>query len=420
MIPAIHDLILIHPPSVFDFRRHAQFRAPMAQVIPSTDQFEMYPMGMTSIAAYLARNNYTVRIVNLARRMVGDPGFDAVRHLRGLDARVFGIDLHWLPHAHGALAVARLVKRLHPGAKVLMGGLSASYYRDELIRHPAVDFVITGDSTEEPCRQLLRALRERRPLESVANLTWKAGERVVHNPLSYVPTDIDRFDVPAYEYMLRSVAMHGRLADALPYEGWLDQPLTVLLNARGCILDCAICGGSRSGYKLICGRARPAFRSPERLIEDLRVIRSFSRSPIFVIHDPRIGGMPRARRFFELLARERLPNELVFELFAPARADFFEMVSKGARRWSLQVTIETQEERLRAANGKFACTNERVEETIALAYEHGCRTLDLFFMVGVPGQTYDSALAIADYCERLLERFGTDGRLRPFVAPLAP
>ena len=175
----MHDLILIHPPSVFDFREHALFRGPIAEVIPSSEQFEMYPIGITSIAAYLAKNGYAVRIVNLARRMVAEPSFDAVRHLAALRSRVFGIDLHWLPHAQGALAVARLVKRLHPDARVLMGGLSASYYRDELMREPAVDFVLSGDSTEEPSRQLLRALRERRPLEDVATLTWRRDDGAV-------------------------------------------------------------------------------------------------------------------------------------------------------------------------------------------------------------------------------------------------
>ena len=133
-----------------------------------------------------------------------------------------------------------------------------------------------------------------------------------------------------------------------------------------------------------------------------------------------MGGGERTRRFFELLARERVPNELVFELFYPADDAFFEMIAASVPRWSLQVTIETQDERLRERNGKFSCTNEQIEDTIALAFAHGCHTLDLFFMVGIPGQTHASALGIGDYCERLLRRFGDGGHLRPFVAPLAP
>jgi hypothetical protein len=38
---------------------------------------------------------------------------------------------------------------------VLIGGLSASYYHEELVRLPFVDFVMRGDSTEEPVRQLI-------------------------------------------------------------------------------------------------------------------------------------------------------------------------------------------------------------------------------------------------------------------------
>ncbi|MGH3236388.1 MAG: hypothetical protein ACRDOH_24650, partial [Streptosporangiaceae bacterium] len=91
--------------------------------------------------------------------------------------RVFGLDLHWLPHAHGALGIAALVKKLHPDAKVLVGGLSATYFHAEVIRNPAVDFVLRGDSTEEPARQLLAALRTGAPLETVENLTWKAPRR---------------------------------------------------------------------------------------------------------------------------------------------------------------------------------------------------------------------------------------------------
>ena len=415
------DLVLIHPPSVFDFRQRSQSRGPIAKVIPSTEQFEMFPVGLTSIAAYVARNGYRVRIVNLGRRMVADPGYDPVAALRRLRARVFGIDLHWLPHAHGALAVARLIRQLHPDAKVLLGGLSASYYHVELLRDPAIDFVIRGDSTEEPVRQLLRALREEGPLDRVESLTWQRSDgTILVNPLRGALDDLDELELPAYRHMVRSSLTPGRARDAMPYQGWWRRPLTVLLSSRGCTLDCAVCGGSRSAYRTICDRVRPAYRSPERLVEDLRDIRAFSRSPVFLVHDPRMGGEDRARRLFELLARERPPNELVFELFWPAGAELFGPIGRGVPRWSLQLTLDSQDPAIRARNGKFDAPNEAIEATIEAAFAHGCRTLDVFFTVGLPGQTTESAIGIAEYAERLLERFAGRGRLRPFVAPIAP
>jgi B12-binding domain/radical SAM domain protein len=414
------DLVLLHPPSVFDFRERRQSRGPIAKVIPSTEQFEMYPMGLTSIAAYLTRNGYRVRIVNLGRRMVADPAYDPVAALRRLRARVFGIDLHWLPHAQGALAVARLIRRLHPDALILLGGLSASYYHRELLRDPAVDFVIRGDSTEEPCRQLLQALREGGSLDRVESLTWRGPDgAIVVNSLRRALDDLDDLDLPAYRHMVRSSLTPGRIADGMPYQGWSRRPLTVLLSSRGCVLDCAVCGGSRSAYRMICERTQPAYRSPERLVSDLRDIRAFSRSPVFLVHDPRMGGTDRATRLFELLARERPPNELVFELFWPAGPELFDQIQRSVPRWSLQLTLDSQDPAIRARNGKFDAPNEAVEATIDAAFRHGARTIDVFFTVGLPGQTLESAVGIAGYAGQLLAAF--PGRqLRPFVAPIAP
>ena len=415
------DLVLLHAPAVWDFRKEVILQGPLADVIPSTDEFEMYPIGLTSIAAYLEANNYNTRIVNLAYRMLRNPRFDVARHLASLDAPIFGIDLHWLPHAHGALGIAELVKEVRPDAKVLMGGLSATYFHEEVISNPAVDFVLRGDSTEEPCRQLLSALRRGTPLEQVENLTFKRQDgTVVVNPLTFVPEDLDWIDVPAYDFMTHAVFKYRSLADFLPYLEWLRYPSTMLLNARGCTYDCAICGGSRTGYRVGAGRSAAAMRSPEKLVSDARRIATFSKAPIFMVHDPRLGGIPRARKFFELFARSGIRNELVIEVFYPAHDDFFSLVRRSTRAWSLQITIESPDPQLRRVNGKFPVPNSVVEETLESALAHDCQKLDLFFMVGLSGQTPEAARETIDYCRHLVQRFNADRRLQFYVAPLGP
>jgi len=415
------DLILLHAPSVWDFRQEVILQGPLADVIPSTDEFEMYPIGLTSIGGYLELNHYNVRILNIAYRMLREPSYDVASHLRKLHSPVFGIDLHWLPHANGALGIADLVKQVHPDSKVLLGGLSASYFHRELIANPAVDFVLRGDSTEEPCRQLLQALREGSPLERVQNLTWKRPDgEVVVNPLTFIPANLDWIDVPAYDFMLHAVFKYRSLADFVPYAEWLQYPSTMVLNARGCPYNCSICGGSRSGYQIVAGRARAAYRSPEKLVADMRRIATFSRAPIFMVHDPRVGGVERAQRIFELVGRAEIPNELTIELFYPAGPDFFAMVRKATRWWSLEITIESPDYEIRKVNGKFPVSNAAVEETIAAALDQGCEKLDLFFMVGLPRQTPADALATVDYCRHLVERFHADKRLQFYVAPLGP
>jgi B12-binding domain/radical SAM domain protein len=419
--PFCRDLVLLHPPALYDFRNRDTFLGPIADAVPSTSIFEMYPVGLTSIAAYLERNHYNVEIVNLAYRMLRDREFDVPAYIASLSTPIFGIDLHWLPHAQGALAVAEIVKHAHPDARVVVGGLSASYYHEELIRSPHVDFVVRGDSAEEPVRQLLQALREKRSVEHVENLTWRAADGTVRvNPITFVPQDLDYIDVPAYQYLLRSMFKYRSLRNLIPCLEWPRYPITLLLNARGCTEDCAICGGSRSAYARICNRARPAYRSPAKLADDVRAIASFSRGPIFVVHDPRMGGMQRAVEFFARLEGLQPPNEMIFELYYPAGDDFFGMIERSLPAWSLELTLESPDEQLRRINGKFPWTNAVAEETIGQALIHRARTVDIFFMVGLPHQRPEDARKIPEYCEHLMERFGNTRRLRMFVAPLGP
>jgi len=100
---AITDLVFLHAPSVYDFREKTILYGPISDLVPSTPVFEMYPIGFATLSDYLERHGFHTRIVNLAVRMLHDRTFDAEKMIASLDPRVFGIDLHWMPHAHGAL-----------------------------------------------------------------------------------------------------------------------------------------------------------------------------------------------------------------------------------------------------------------------------------------------------------------------------
>ncbi len=427
------DLVLLHPPSLYDFRKASQFRGPISDVIPSSSVFDMYPLGFTSIGGYLERFGYRVKIVNLAARMLMDRDFDVERKIRGLQAPVFGISLHWLPHAQGALEIAKVVKRVHPEARVLLGGLSATYFHRELMEYDCVDFVMRGDTTEAAMLALMDEVRSDRPdYFGVPNLTWKQelaggsepeGEprgRVVINAMGPVPETLDEVDIPDYRYAVRSVFRYRNLLDLIPYHGWLRYPLTALLTARGCTQDCAVCGGSRSAYAFHCARTRPSMRSPAKLVEDIAFIQRFSRTPIFVIGDIRQGGQQYVDELLERVAALKPGNELVFELFWKADEEFFRQIERHVPRYSLEVTLESGDEELRRANGKFACSNTEFLATVKAALAHGCRKLDLFFMVGIPHQTPESAVGNIAFCDEIYQACGGDKRIFYFVAPLAP
>lgn len=415
------DLVFLHAPSVYDFRKETLMFGPISDVVPSSPTFEMYPIGITSIAETLEQDGFAVQIINLAYRMLRDRNYDVEKVIARLNPRAFAIDLHWLPHAHGSIEVAKICKKYHPDTPVIFGGLSSSYYHEELISYPCVDFVVRGDSTEEPVRRLMCAIANGQPdFSAIPNLTWKDTRGVHVNPLTHVPDNIDYISVPCYSYVVRSVFKYGNLHNTMPYLDWLKYPITALLTARGCTQNCSICGGSQFAYKKICNREKPAYRSPQSLIEDIRLIQKLGQAPIFVLHDIRQAGPEYVKEFFSLLKAEKVKNELIIELFYPADDDYFSMIADAAPKFSLEMTLETHIESIRRLNGKFACTNEEVENTIASAFKYGCRKIDIFFMTGIPKQTYEQAVSAIDYCRHLLEKFNGDKRLALFIAPLAP
>ena len=266
------DLIFLHAPSVYDFRKHSILYGPVSDLVPSTPVFEMYPIGFTTMAEYLERHGLRVRIVNLAVRMLNDDGFDPEALIKGLNPVAFGIDLHWLPHAHGALAVAEMVKKHHPDTPIIFGGFSSTYFHEELIRYPFVDYVIRGDSAEEPIHQLMAHLTgapKAGALREVPNLTWKDRSGEVHvNDHTYRPETLDNVMLD-YRYVVRAAI---RDMDLRPGLQRIDAPVLVVTGRDDQSLPPAmgeaVAAGIRDAQVVELPFAHiPHFEAPERFVE---------------------------------------------------------------------------------------------------------------------------------------------------------
>ena len=412
------DLILMHPPSVMDFRKRTLLLGPVSDLIPSTPVLEMYPIGFTTIASHLESNGYSVRIANIATRMLASNRFDPERFVKSIDAEVFGIDLHWMPHVQGALELAKMVKKHHPDRPIVMGGFSASYYHTELLtKHPAVDFVLRGDSTEKPLQMLMDALASSRSLDGIPNLTWREGKDIRINPLSHVPEDLDNVLID-YGLMIRKVLRYRDLEGHLPYRNWKNNPMSIAVSVRGCTHNCVNCAGSCDSFSRNFNRSKPAYRSPELLADDVARAEEYVKGATFVVGDIRQPGREYASRFLTELRNRKVRNEIVIELFTPADRVFAEEVAKSVENFSVQISPETHDEKVRKAQGK-PYTNAALEKSAEAFLDAGCGRFDMFYMIGLPLQTPESVGDTVRYAERLYERF-KGKRLFPFISPLAP
>lgn len=412
------DLLLLHPPSVMDFRKRAMLLGPVSDLIPSTPVFEMYPVGFTTIASHLDSKGYSVRIANIAAKMLASKRFDPERFVRSIDAKMVGIDLHWMPHVQGALELARMVKRHHPETPVVLGGFSSTYYHEEILsRHPYVDFVVRGDSTEGPLEQLIDAVQSRSSLESVPNLSWRKEGRTKVNPLTHIPDTLDEVLID-YGLMIRKVLRYRDLEGHLPYKNWKSNPMSIAVSVRGCTHNCVNCAGSCDSFAANFGRAKPAFRSPELLAEDVARAEEYVKGATFVVGDIRQAGRQYASRFLAAAKEHDVRNEVVIELFTPSDKDFAEQVSKSFERFSVQMSPETHDEVVRKAQGK-SYSNEALERSADSMLSAGCNRFDMFYMIGLPLQTPQSVRDTVEYARKLYLKFRWK-RLFPFISPLAP
>jgi B12-binding domain/radical SAM domain protein len=373
-----YDAILIHPPAIHNFWENPIFYGPIAYTAgDSTEQFIIPPIGMLSIADYLDRNGYNVVVDNVGERMVVSEGFDAERHIRALSAKVYAIGLHWCVHAQGAIEIAKLCKKIHPDAMVVLGGLTATVFHEEILRKfEFIDAVIRGEA-EKPFLLLMKALEKGKKLEEVSNLTFRDGGGGIRSlPLMQPSVDLDEFEFTRLDLLEPKRSILG--------PGW--PPHWTIPICRGCLHNCVACGASAYSYRTYFGREKPAFRSPEKIAEDIQKLRDHGVQYVFLCQDPRMGGKRYWRKLLTTLQKVKIqPIHLATDLFSPATEEYIEELSKIDAPMALTFSPESGVDRVRRAHGRNY-TDEALFRTIKLCKKYRI-PLGIFSMAPLANDT---------------------------------
>jgi radical SAM superfamily enzyme YgiQ (UPF0313 family) len=107
------------------------------------------------------------------------------------------------------------------------------------------------------------------------------------------------------------------------------------------------------------------------------------------------------------------------EFFTPPSDDFLEKIVGAIPHFNIEISPESHDEGIRRMFGR-PYSNDEMERMLTTALRLGCKRIDLFFMIGLSHQTYESVLDTVRYFRYLLERFGKAKRLIPFISPYVP
>jgi len=205
----------------------------------------------------------------------------------------------------------------------------------------------------------------------------------------------------------------------VPFTNWLEYPVTAVFTCRGCSFNCRTCGGSAYAFSHYANRKRPAYRAPELLAGDIFRVCDHLNAPVMVIGDIYQAGDEYGERLLNTLRERHLKNHIAFEFFTPPSREKIARIAECVENFNFEISPESHDEKVRHAFGRYY-NNDALERMIADALEFGCKRFDLFFMTGLPYQTYQSVLDTVEYSRSLLTRFGKTKRLYPFISPLAP
>lgn len=411
----------MHAPSIYDFRERNIKPGPISDVIPSTPVFEMYPIGFVSMLSYLIRNGFKARISNLAVLMLSDKRFDARKYIRNINAEVFGIDFHWMPHVHGASNVAKIIKEEHPNSKVVLGGFSATYFKEQVMENwPWVDYVLYGDFQEDPLAKLTDAVEKGGDLSKVPSLVYRdATGTVKTTPPENSVEAMSRVFID-YKTLASNTIRYRDIKGHIPYYSWIENPEGFTLIEHGCQYNCGFCGGSNFAYGGRYGTVSPIFRDPEVVAHEIELVDEIIGAPTFIAGDLSAAGKKYYNAFFRSIKERGLDVPLLTEYFVPPDREFLSALSRTFTNFTAEISPESSVERIRRFSGKYY-TNHDLEKSMDYANELGCKKFDIYFSIGLPNQSREDVFADVEYSSGLMEKYQNQNMdVYTFISPLTP
>lgn len=385
-----YDIIIIHPPAHYDFRTRPLFPGALGRTVESL-QFTKVPIGMLSLAEYQDRHGFKVMIDNIGDRMVTTPEFDVVQHIRSMSASIFGIGLHFQQHIPGAIELARLLKSCHPHTPVILGGLTATCFHEEILeKYECVDAVVRGEG-EKPLLALLCDYEKKGKVSATPSVTVRepSGEISVA-PLMEASRSLDEFEFTRFDLIEPRTSIYP--ADSV--HRWS------LEVCRGCIYNCSICGGSAYAYRKYLGMKKPAFRSPAKIAADMKKLNDQQIRFIGLFQDMRMGGQAYWQELIQTLKKEKPEIErLSLDILAPADESFIRDIAGIGRQLILHFCPDTGSDRVRHRLGRHY-SNEEILNTIKTCHRYQIPVTN-FFSVGLADETEEEMQESWHLWERL-------------------
>ncbi|MHA1321900.1 MAG: B12-binding domain-containing radical SAM protein [Candidatus Helarchaeota archaeon] len=243
------EILLFHPPNVLK-----QKALRYSSISPLLCGY-----GLLHIGVYLKECGYEVECWNIP--LFYKLGFNNNHFreiLKNYDPIMIGIELNWLHLSKGALDLATFLKEIYPEVPIIIGGVHATLFAEEIIRsYNQIDVVVKGEA-EKILGEIANKIDANQSYLDIYGIVTRDMGKFFSNEGKNLFENIDQ--VPPYSPKILMPKILN------------SYDLGIINTCRGpCIFNCIHCLGAKSNY---CLNPRPTikFHSVSWIIKQIQIL----------------------------------------------------------------------------------------------------------------------------------------------------
>ncbi len=361
-------------------KKRAKVALVNSPILEGASWHEIYlPINLAYLAAVLEEKGHDIMVLDCPALQMDHTKLKA--KLASYDPDVVGIST-MTPTLPSALLAARAAKEVCPNAKVVLGGLGATFLDKQILNaEPAVDIIVRGEG-EQTMLELAQNPSDPKRLHKIDGITFRGEKQIIRTPDRPCTQNLDELPRPAYKHFpLEKYRLFGR--KVLP-----------IATSRGCPFNCSFCVTPRMFHHTF------RMRSPKNVVDELEWLRNVHGAEAFSFYDDMLTY--DKRRVYEICdgiksRKLDLPWDCQSRVDTVSREMVFKMKEAGCQE--LFYGVETGSQQILDTMGKKTSI-EQNEKAIKWAKEAGI-FVAISVVIGYPGETRHSIKQTLDFIRRV-------------------
>jgi len=348
------------------------------------EEYPLPPLSLSYLSSSLLDHGFEVEILDLLTSKASAAKIR--RKLQQYQPQLVGITGVTMTFP-AAARILKVCKQFDPSITTVMGGQHATFAADDAFRRaPWIDIVVAGEG-DATVVELASALDKGADIGEVAGLYIHRNGTAIKTAPRPLIDNLDGLPVPARH--LLPLSRYHALGAACS-----------VISSRGCPYGCIFCTTPR-----MYGR-KVRFRQPVLVVDEIEVMhREYGFNQINMVDDTFTLNRPHATELCRELIRRRLPiTWSVFSRVDTMTPELLSLMHEAGCTCMLFGVESGNEEVLR--NIKKGITPEKVRNGVKMATEAGIGSF-ASFILGLPGETPETARETLAFAIDLAERWGT-------------